>query len=148
MNRILLFTVVATLAAILVVGTTAVLSTGVAAPPPPSKFSTKTLKGAYGVFGDGLFNGVRFDHVAIWVFDGSGGCTYWQTIDDQGGTTTEISSACSYTVNPNGTGTITTTLESTFTFNDTIVIVKGGEEFFQVNTDANIRFSSVVKRQN
>lgn len=75
------------------------------------KFTLKTIKGAWGFSGDGVLASPDPDHrlpvagIGIVTFDGEGGCDISGTNNLNGAALAVQSDFCTYTVNPDGTGT-------------------------------------------
>jgi hypothetical protein len=83
--------------------------------------------------------------VGILTFDGSGGCTVSETINVGGTSFLQIPTACSYTVSPDGSGTLSAQTPSGVT-PLALVIVDSGKEILFIRTDAAIA-GGVAKRQ-
>jgi hypothetical protein len=74
-------------------------------------FDNASLHGAYGLNGSGTIGGTSFSTVGRVVLDGRGFCTYVTTMSVGGAPYRPVAATtCAYSVNPEGTGTLTLTL--------------------------------------
>lgn len=73
-----------------------------------SRFSNRSLKGTYGFAGSGTLVGgtVQAAVVGLNSFDRAGGCRITARINAFGAVTPVSSTSCSYSVNPDGTGSL------------------------------------------
>jgi hypothetical protein len=97
------------------------------------RFSVRSLKGTYGFNGSGTLLGgtVEAAFVGLTSFDRAGGCRIKTRLNAGGQVQSLTSAQCSYTVNPDGTGSIRVTFhEPPFTgpFVSDFVIVDNAEE--------------------
>ena len=116
-------------------------------------FSNKSLKGGYGFSASGTIvapNPLAGPAVAVGLatFDGNGGCTLSDTINIAVlGIVARTSLSCTYSVNPDGTGTLTPTFSAPFgTTPAALVIVDKKKEFRFIRTTATVRISGVGKK--
>jgi hypothetical protein len=119
-----------------------------------SSFSLRSLRGTYGFSGSGTLAGgmVQAAVVGVNSFDGAGGCRITARLNAGGMVHSLTSATCSYTVNPNGTGTTTVTFhEPPFVgpFISDFVIVDAKKELRFVLSDPSggTVASGVAKRQ-
>lgn len=118
------------------------------------RFTLRSLRGVYGFSGSGtLFGGtVQAAVVGLNSFDGAGGCRITARLNAGGMVTSLTSATCSYTVNPDGTGSTTVTFnEPPFgPFRSDFVIVDQAKELRFVLSDlfgGGTVASGVAKRQ-
>lgn len=75
-------------------------------------YSLKSLRGSWGFTSSGTAlppyapSALPVAVVGLLTFDGSGGCTVSETINAGGQSFSQTSTACTYTVQPDGTGTL------------------------------------------
>ena len=144
MNRMLLLVVVGTLAALLTMGIVVGSVGGIPEAAAKKEFTLKSIEGTYGIVGNQFFpNGTHWlVFVGNFTFDGFGGCSISGPINTGTGAVFISSASCSYTVNPDGTGTMTTP-----GFSNAIVIVHAGDEILVINSTPGWAFSGVAHRQ-
>jgi len=138
-------------AAVMVAGVVAFSSTALADQP----FSNKSLKGAWGFNAHGFLAAGTPAQIAASAmgrntYDGHGGC-FSEAKLNAGGTVLALTSlACTYTVNPDGTGTQQTTYTAG-TFTTDFVLVDNAKEFLFIVSDTaqpgTTVASGVAKRQ-
>lgn len=111
-------------------------------------FSLKSLEGSYALLADGRIPGVgAVVAIGVFGFDGEGGCTFTETLNIVGGGGVErTADGCTYTVNPDGTGTITEVFGSSESHLG-IVLADGGDEIRLIVTDPGIVASGTAKKQ-
>ena len=134
-----------------------VLGTSILHVSAKKQFTNESIEGTYGFsasgnlinFGPAKLTG-PFNSVGLDTFDGHGGCTvtsFAANLPPPVGPVPETTStACTYKVNPNGTGT------KTFTFPNSVnhisfVIVNNGKEILEIQTDTGAIISGIAKRQ-
>jgi hypothetical protein len=107
--------------------------------------SNRTLKGRYGMKGEGLVPGgpppaplVPFAMVGIETLDGAGNLTDAATTSLNGVVTSNVNPG-TYTVNQDCTGTYTVNISvPPFQVNHRLVIVDKGKEFYLIGTQASV----------
>ncbi len=116
-------------------------------------FDNKSLKGAFGFSASGTIvapNPLAGPAVAVGVFtgDGAGGCSISDTINAAPpvGVAPRTSTSCTYSVNPDGTGTITPVFPGFGATPIAFAIVDNENEFRFIRTTATVRISGVAKR--
>jgi hypothetical protein len=119
--------------------------------PQSITFTPQSIQGTWGFSGPGTLGGQPTAAVGLQTFDGVGGCTVSIQLN-VGGTVTALTSIqCSYTVNPDGTGSQTLTLAGPIgPFTADFVIVDAKEEFHFIVSDGfggGTVASAVAKRQ-
>ncbi|HLB71897.1 MAG: hypothetical protein OIN88_00060 [Candidatus Methanoperedens sp.] len=113
------------------------------------QFTNKSIEGTWGFSGSGTIIGVGpAVAVGLSTFDGNGGCSLKEDFNSPSGLETLTSVACTYKVNPDGTGTSTATFRpplasSTISF----VILNEGSEIQAITIDPGVIASLVFKRQ-
>lgn len=110
------------------------------------KFTDRSLRGAYGLIANGFSDGATTPGVraGIFTFDGKGGCSIVSVVNaGTAGSVSQNSTTCTYTVNPDGTGTLTADIP----YNAFFVITNHGRELQVIRTEAGIVASGVAKRQ-
>lgn len=117
-------------------------------------FSNRSLRGAYGFLASGTLNGNAAIAVGRYTFDGDGTCTQSQTVNvsgvTPGGIGPIVATACSYTVQPDGTGTITLAVPGFGAFHLAFVIVDKKKELQLITLDvgpAGVIAPLVAKKQ-
>ncbi len=115
-------------------------------------FDNKSLKGAFGFSASGIIvapNPLAGPAVAVGIFtgDGAGGCSISDTINVAVlGIVARTTISCTYSVNPDGTGTITPTFGPPFGVTpSSFVIVDKENEFRFIRTTSTVRISGVAK---
>ena len=111
------------------------------------QFTNKSIEGTWGFSGSGTTSGTPGVAVGLTTFDGNGGCSVKQDFNTPSGLQTFTSIACTYKVNPDGTGTATATfpppvVSSTISF----VIVNKESEILAITKDPGVLASLVFKR--
>lgn len=99
-------------------------------------FTLRSVKGTYGFSGQGTLGGAPAAVVGLNSFDGAGGCEVQAKLNLVGTILPLISSSCSYTVNPDGTGAVSMTFPGPIgplslpeiPFVTSFVIADGGHE--------------------
>ena len=133
-----------------VVALTAVaLVGGVVTSSQAESFSEKSLKGAYGLSAFGSIGGAPASAIGRIVFDGDGGCSE-TAILNVGGVATPLATVpggCTYTVNPDGTGTIDADFGPGGAFSANFVIVDNKKEFRFIVSGPTVVAEGVAKRQ-
>jgi hypothetical protein len=116
-------------------------------------FGNNSLNGAYGFSGSGtlIYGAVPANVEGLAVYDGAGHCTVKARLNAIGFVVSLTSSTCTYTVNPDGTGTQTTTFneEPHGPFLSDFVIVDNTDEIRFILSDATFstNASGVSKKQ-
>ena len=116
-------------------------------------FTQRSIKGIYGLSGSGTLEDgtVQAAIVGLNSFDGAGGCRITARLNRKGVVSQLTSATCSYTVNPDGTGTIDVTFtELPIPFKSDFVIVDQAKELQFVLSDEFFHStvaSGVAKRQ-
>ncbi len=102
-------------------------------------FNNHSLQGAYGFIANGTLGGNAAIAVGRYIFNGDGTCTQSQTVNvsgvTPGGIGPIVATACSYAVQPDGTGTITLIVPGFGTFNLALVIVDNKKELQLITLD-------------
>lgn len=137
-------------AILLVVGVASIFVLGASILPGAyahKQFTNKSIEGTWGFSGSGTINGTPSVAVGLTTFDGNGGCSVKQDSNTPSGLQTLTSIACTYKVNPDGTGTGTATfpspaVSSTISF----VIVNKESEILAIRKDPGVLSSLVFKR--
>jgi hypothetical protein len=124
------------------------------------KFNNRSLKGAWGFnvhgfLGANTASPLPTSAVGRTVYDGSGGCTTDAKLNAGGTVLPLTSTSCTYTVNPDGTGTQLTTFGPPApppgAFTTDFVLVDGAKEFLFIVSDTtqpgSTVGSGVAKRQ-
>ena len=111
-------------------------------------FSDARLQGAYGLNGSGTIGGAGFSTMGRAVFDGRGNCTYVTTMSVGGAPYGPLAAtSCAYSVNPDGTGTVTITLpglgSGTFAF---VLVSEAREVLGIINTSGYIATITAKKQ--
>ena len=100
-------------------------------------FSERSLRGAWPFSASGTVGGAQAAAVGIITFDGAGACTTVARLNVGGAVSSLTSTTCSYTVNADGTGAITSTFPGLpQTFLTDLVIVERKEEFLFIISDS------------
>jgi hypothetical protein len=107
------------------------------------EFSVASLNGSYGFSGSGTLGFGRYaaSVVGTTSYDGAGGCNVKARLNVTGVLVPLTTATCSYTVNPDGTGTLNVALNEGLSFISSFVILDGGNELHFVLTDP---FNSTV----
>ena len=124
------------------------------------RFTDKSLKGAWGFNVHGFLaantaSPLPTSAMGRTVYDGDGGCTTDAKLNAGGTVLTLVSTTCTYTVNPDGTGTQLTTFGPPApppgTFTTDFVLVDAAKEFLFIVSDTtqpgSTVGSGVAKRQ-
>ncbi len=115
-------------------------------------FDNSSLEGTYGFSASGdivLPNALAGPAVAagLTTFDGAGGCTVSDTVNVAvAGVVTRISVSCTYSVAPDGSGTITPTFVTFGATPSAFVIVDDGEGFRFIRISPTVHISGVGQR--
>lgn len=111
-------------------------------------FSVKSLEGTYALLADGTIPGVGpVVAIGVFGFDGEGGCTFVETLNIAGGGGVErTADGCTYTVNADGTGSITEVFGASESHLG-IVLADRGREFRLIVTDPGIVASGTARKQ-
>ena len=103
-------------------------------------FSVRTLRGTYGFSGDGTLGGGTIPAAVAGLnfFDRAGGCAIRARLNAGGAVHPLNSTSCTYSVNPDGTGSLDVAFEPPFAvpFHSDFVIVDGGRELRFILSDA------------
>ena len=117
-------------------------------------FTQRSIKGTYGFSGSGTLAGgaVQAAVVGLNSFDGAGGCQITARLNAGGVVFSLTSATCSYTVNPDGTGSIHVTFNeppfvAPFTSDFDIVDNKKELDFVLSDSGGGTVASGVAKRQ-
>lgn len=107
------------------------------------EFSVASLNGSYGFSGSGTLGFGRYaaSVVGTTEYNGEGGCNVKARLNITGVLIPLTTATCSYTVNPDGTGTLSVVLNEGLSFISSFVILGNGEEQHFVLTDP---FNSTV----
>jgi hypothetical protein len=137
-------------------GLASLLSLTVTAGQPSAEaknFTVQSLRGNWGFSGSGTISPPTVPQitwgavVGILTFDGSGGCSMSNTANIGGTTTAQTSQTCTYTVNPDGTGSIVAQFPGDpGPLPLSFVLVDGGDELHLIRTDIAVA-TGVAKRQ-
>jgi hypothetical protein len=119
------------------------------------QFSLHSLQGGWGFNADGRLGGNPAAATGLINFDGSGHCSETATINANGvvvALTTAAGGSCSYTVNADGTGSLSVTFVGGASFVANFVIVDSKREFRfivsdPVSANGGTVASGVAKRQ-
>ena len=112
-------------------------------------FSNASLHGAYGFSSSGTLFGDPGIAVGRTTFDGQGLCTLVIrfNIAATGGTEPIDATACTYGVQPDGTGTLTVAIPGLGTFTIAFVLVDYGKELHTISLDPGISTTALLKKQ-
>jgi hypothetical protein len=112
-------------------------------------FSNASLHGAYGFSSSGTLFGDPGIAVGRTTFDGQGLCTLVIrfNIAATGGTEPIDATACTYGVQPDGTGTLTVAIPGLGTFTIAFVLVDHGKELHTISLDPGISTTALLKKQ-
>jgi hypothetical protein len=114
-------------------------------------FTPRSIQGTWGVLASGTVEGQAAAAVGLDTFDGVGRCTSSVQLNVGGTVTALTSTECSYTVNPDGTGSMTVTYAGPLgPFTADFVIVDANKEFHFIISDGfggGTVASGVAKRQ-
>jgi hypothetical protein len=112
-------------------------------------FSNQSLHGAYGFSSTGTLFGDPGIAVGRTTFDGQGLCTLVIrfNIAATGGTEPIDATACTYGVQPDGTGTLTVAIPGLGTFTIAFVLVDHGKELHTISLDPGISTTALLKKQ-
>lgn len=114
-----------------------------------SEFTDQSLRGNYGFVANGFVQGATVSVVraGIITFDGAGGCSIVSVVNvGTVGSSSQNSTTCTYSVNPDGTGTLAANLPVN-TFNVFFVIDNHGSELQMMRTETGVIASGVAKKQ-
>ena len=125
------------------------LTVGVLRAHADAVFGNESLRGAYGVQSSGKVNGNDLVSIGLILFYGRGGCTYVTTMNtDPGGVIGPISTtSCTYSVNTDGTGTLSLTLPILGSFDFSFVIAAHRQEILGIPTLTGAIGTLVMKEQ-
>ena len=126
------------LAVVMIAGVAMCTTTAHADDKDNGKFNSKSLKGAWGFHVHGFLaantpNPVPASAVGRNVYDGAGHCTSDAKLN-AGGTVIPLTGTCTYTVNPDGTGTAVSTY-AIGQFTTDFVLVDNAHEFHFIVSD-------------
>ena len=112
-------------------------------------FSNQSLRGAYGFTSSGTLFGDPGIAVGRITFDGQGLCTLVIRVNiaATGGTEPIDATACTYRVQPDGTGTLTVAIPGLGTFTIAFVLVDHGKELHTISLDPGISTTALLKKQ-
>jgi hypothetical protein len=112
-------------------------------------FSNQSLRGAYGQIASGTLAGDPAISVARFTFHGDGTCSLVTRINiaAAGSTGSIVATACTYAVQPDGTGTLTVVLPELGTFNLALVIVDNQKEVHLITLDPGVSATLLLKKQ-
>ncbi len=112
-------------------------------------FSNRSLHGAYGDIASGTLAGDAAIAVARVTFHGDGTCNLVARVNiaAAGSPGPIVATACTYDVQPDGTGTLTVELPGLGTFHTALVIVNHGKEVYLITTDPGVSVTVVLKKQ-
>jgi hypothetical protein len=112
-------------------------------------FSNQSLRGAYGDIASGTLAGDSAISIARFTFHGDGTCDLVARVNiaAAGSPGPIVATACTYDVQPDGTGTFTTELPGLGTFNTALVIVDNQKEVYMITTDPGVSVTVVLKKQ-
>jgi hypothetical protein len=101
-------------------------------------FTLQSMQGTWGFKASGTlgFGTVQAAAVGLLTFDGAGGCNESAKLNVGGPVLSLTSASCSYTVNSDGSGSLTTTFTGFPPFTTDFVIVDVGKEFYFIISDA------------
>ncbi len=113
------------------------------------QFTNKSIEGIWGFSGSGTINGTPIVAVDLDTFDGNGSCSVKSVSNSPSGFLNITSIACTYNVNPDGTGTATAVFPPPLSFTSTIsfVIVDHGNEILAISANPVLIASFDAKRQ-
>ena len=130
---------------------TGLLFLGIPSAQADEHFRLQSLRGVWGVSASGTLGDgtVQAAAVGLFTFDAAGGCTETAKLNAGGIVTPLTSIACSYTVNSDGSGSLTVTFPGSLTFTVDFVIVDVAKEFHFIVSDptGTTVASGVAKRQ-
>jgi hypothetical protein len=112
-------------------------------------FSNRSLQGAYGDIASGTLAGESVTSIARFTFHGDGTCDLvaWINIAAAGSQGPIVATACTYDVQPDGTGTLTVELPGLGTFHLALVLVDHGKEVYLLAIDPGVSATVVLKKQ-
>jgi hypothetical protein len=112
-------------------------------------FGVQHLQGSYGLYADGTIEGVGpVVAIGVFTFDGKGGCTFVEILNIAGlGSSARTADGCTYTVGPNGMGTITEFFQPASESHLGFVIVDNAKELRIIVTDPGVLAGGVAKKQ-
>ncbi len=128
---------------------TGLLFLGIPSAQADGHFTERSLRGVWVASASGTLGTMQAAAVGLFTFDAAGGCTQTATLN-AGGTVTPLTSiACSYTVNSDGSGSLTVTFPGALTFTVDFVIVEVEKELHLIVSDpaGTTVASGVAKRQ-
>lgn len=110
------------------------------------EFTNRSLRGSYGFVASGFVMGATIPAVraGIFTFDGAGGCSV-VSVANVGtvGSSSQNTTTCTYSVNPDGTGKLTADIPVNVFF----VIVNHGSELQLMRTETGVIATGVAKKQ-
>jgi hypothetical protein len=110
------------------------------------EFTNQSLRGAYGFVASGFVSEATTPAVraGIFTFDGAGGCSVVSVANvGTAGSASQNSTTCTYSVNPDGTGTLTADIPVNVFF----VITNHRKELQIMRTETGVIATGVAKRQ-
>ena len=112
-------------------------------------FSNPSLHGAYGFISTGTLFGDPGIAVGRTTFNGQGLCTLVIRVNiaAAGGTEPIDATACTYDVQPDGTGTLTVAIPGLSTFTIAFVLVDHGQELHTISLDPGVSTTALLKKQ-
>jgi hypothetical protein len=112
-------------------------------------FSNRSLHGAYGEIASGTIAGESAISVARFTFHGDGTCDLVARVNiaAAGSPGPIVATACTYAVQPDGTGTFTTELPGLGTFHTALVIADNEKEVYMITTDPGVSITARLKKQ-
>lgn len=112
-------------------------------------FSNQSLHGAYGFISTGTLFGDPGIAVGRTTFNGQGLCTLVIRVNiaATGGTEPIDATACTYDVQPDGTGTLTVAIPGLGTFTIAFVLVDHGQELHTISLDPGVSTTALLKKQ-
>jgi hypothetical protein len=112
-------------------------------------FSNRSLRGAYGDIASGTLAGDAAIAVARVTFHGDGTCDLVARVNiaAAGSSGPIVATACTYAVQPDGTGTFTTELPGLGTFHTALVIADNQKEVYMITTDPGVSITARLKKQ-
>jgi hypothetical protein len=114
-------------------------------------FSNRSLRGAYGFIASGTLNDNAALAVGRYTFHGNGTCALTLTVNVNnvtlGGVGPIVATACTYAVQPDGTGTISVDVPGFGPFTFAFVIVDNKKELHLITLDPGVSATVLVKKQ-
>lgn len=113
------------------------------------QFANRSVEGTWGYSASGNVTDIGSAvAVGLATMDGRGGCSIKETLNMAVGTVIHTSTACTYNVNPDGTGTLTAVFDDpSGTVPVSFVIVNRKSEIHFIRTDLGAVVSGVAKRR-